>query len=164
MPTDRFLPLLIGTNTEGKIIGSAPVKISGESVIIGDQPVKMEIEETIVVSNTKKGYPLQYYDTPYRYFKELEEYLQRPLKLIAVDIEEEGQAGLVVQKAEETGAKIIGIRIRTKEEYKKVSEWLRRDKTHRAILFHSAVYDEGYRLFFEFPEQTSFGDINIELE
>ncbi len=164
MPTDRFLPLLIGTKTEGMIIGSAPVKKTDKGLIIGGQPVEIEIDEPIVVSNSNMGYPVQYYDTPYRYFKELEKYLQRPLRLIVVDIKEEGQAGLIVQKAEETGAKIIGLRVRTREEYERVSGWLKKDKSHRAILFHSGVYEEGYRLFYEFPEQTSFGDINIELQ
>lgn len=164
MPTDRFLSLLIGTKTEGMIIGSAPVKKIDKGLIIGGQPVEIEIDEPVVVSNSNKGYPVQYYDTPYRYFKELEKYLQIPLKLIIVDIKEEGQAGLVVQKAEEIGAKVIGLRVRTREEYESVSGWLRKDRSHRAILFHSAVYEEGYRLFFEFPEQTSFGDINIDFQ
>lgn len=164
MPTDRFLSLLLGVNTEGKIIGSAPIKKTSGGVIIGGQSVIMEIDEPVVLSNSEGGYPVQYYDTPYRYFKHLERYLGKTLNIIPVNIEKEGDGVLVVKKAETEGARFIGIRVKTKEEYKSVSEWLRKDKSHRVILFHSAIYEDGYRLFFEFPEQTSFGDINIELE
>jgi hypothetical protein len=32
------------------------------------------------------------------------------------------------------------------------------------VLFHTAAYPEGYNLFFEFPRQTSFGDIHPVFE
>jgi hypothetical protein len=54
--------------------------------------------------------------------------------------------------------------VSTKEEHDEVYSWLQEDRTHRALLFHSAPYEDGYRLFFEFPEQTSFGDIKIYTE
>jgi hypothetical protein len=62
------------------------------------------------------------------------------------------------------GAKIIGIRVWNKAEHDAVSNWLKEDKDRRAVLFHSAVYPEGYRLFFEFSQQTSFGDIHIDFQ
>ena len=40
-----------------------------------------------------------------------------------------------------------------------VAAWLREHPGTRAILFRSAVYPDGFRLFDEFPGQTSFGDI-----
>jgi len=41
-----------------------------------------------------------------------------------------------------------------------VAQWLKEDPKHRVILFHSAPYEPGYNLFFQFPKQTSFGDLN----
>ena len=34
----------------------------------------------------------------------------------------------------------------------------------QTVLFHTAVYPDGYKLFFEFPAQTSFGDIKPVFE
>jgi hypothetical protein len=39
-----------------------------------------------------------------------------------------------------------------------VRDWLASSREHRAVLFHTAPYPAGYRLFTEFPEQTTFGD------
>ncbi len=164
MPTDRFVSLLIGTKTKGTIIGSAPVRKTSDGAIIGGQPISIRRDEPIMVTNTTAGYPLQYYDTPYLYFKELEKYIGKELKIMPVDIAEYGKADKIVSRAKRAGVKVIGIRVASKEEYEAVSWFLRSDKSHRAVLFHSAVYPEGYRLFFEFPAQTTFGDINIAFE
>jgi len=164
MPTDRFLSQLIGTRTKGVIIGSAPVKKGADGAIIGDQPVTIDVHEKIVVSNSKGRYPLQYYDTPYLYFKELGKYSGKEMSIIPVEIEEYGKAGRVVDEARRIGAKLIGIRVAVKEEHDSVYKWLSEDKANRAVLFHSAVYPEGYKLFFEFPGQTTFGDINVYFE
>jgi hypothetical protein len=164
VPTDRFLGTLIGTRTEGKIIGSAPVKKTKDGAVIGDQIVAFEFDEPIIVSNSSGGYPLKYYDTPYRYFKELEKYIGKPMNIILVDVLEYGKANIVVDEARKIVAKLIGIRVKSKEEYDAVYTWLKEDKGNRAILFHTAVYPDGYKLFYEFPEQTSFGDIYPEFE
>ncbi len=164
MPTDRFVSMLIGTKTKGTIIGSAPIKKAPDGAVIGGQPISIDINEPIMVTNTTKGYPVQYYDTPYLYFRELEKYIGRPLRIMPVEINEYGRADKLVIRADRIGAKVIGIRVASEEEYKAVRWWLNSDKSKRAILFHSAVYPEGYRLFFEFPNQTTFGDINIVLE
>jgi hypothetical protein len=42
--------------------------------------------------------------------------------------------------------------------------WLKEDPTRRAVLFHTAGYREGCKLFAEFPAQTTFGDIRPVLE
>jgi len=164
MPTDRFLAGLIGTQTKGLIIGSAPVKRTINGAVIGDQPITIDTDETVIVSTSTGGYPLQYYDTPYRYFKELENYIDKPMHIIAVPVSEYGKASTIVDEARKRKAKLIGIRVWGKEEHDAVSAWLKEDKNNRAILFHSAVYPEGYRLFFEFPQQTTFGDIHIDFE
>ncbi|MBS4059496.1 MAG: hypothetical protein KG029_03785 [Bacteroidetes bacterium] len=164
MPTDRFVSMLIGTKTKGTIIGSAPVRKASDGAVIGGQPISISIDESIMVTNTTGGYPLQYYDTPYLYFREIERYIGKKLKIMPIDINEYGKADKIVWRAERAGVKVIGIRVASKEEYEAVAWFLRSDKSHRAILFHSAVYPEGYRLFFEFPAQTTFGDINIGFE
>ena len=164
MPTDRFLAGLMGTQTKGVIIGSAPVKRTINGAVIGNQPITIDADETVIVSTSTGGYPLQYYDTPYRYFKELETHIDKPMHIIAVPVSEYGKASSIVVEARKRKAKLIGIRVWGKEEHDAVSEWLKEDRNNRAILFHSAVYPEGYRLFFEFPQQTTFGDIHIDFE
>lgn len=158
-PPDRFIYTLIGTKTPGKILGSAPIKKHPQGAMIGGQPITMNVGEKTVVSTTTLGYPVQYYDTPYRYFKALEEYYGVSFNLQVIDIREVGETVKVVTKAGETGARLIGVRVYSEEEYKAVAEWLRKDKGNRAVLFHSSLYAPGYRLFAEFPKQTSFGDI-----
>jgi hypothetical protein len=69
-----------------------------------------------------------------------------------------------VDEARRKGAGIIGIRVWGKREHDAVAKWLSEDPKRRAVLFHTAVYPEGYRLFFEFPAQTSFGDIRVAVE
>jgi len=163
-PPDRFIYTLIGTKTPGKILGSAPIKKHPQGAMLGGQPITIDVSEKIVVSTTTLGYPVQYYDAPYRYFKALEEYYSISLNLQVIDIREVGETVQVITKASETGAKLIGVRVYSEDEYKAVAEWLKRDKNNRAVLFHSSLYAPGYRLFAEFPKQTSFGDIYPILE
>jgi tetratricopeptide (TPR) repeat protein len=162
-PTDRFVPLLLGTNTPGKVLGSAPIRQSEDGAVIGDQPLEFDPQETIVVSTTESGgadggFVLQYYDTPYRYFTLLGEYLQRKLDLVAVHVTRDGGATEVVEEARRKGAGVVGIRVHTEEEAEAVSTWLKEDSRRRAVLFHSAAYPAGYQLFFDFPSQTTFDD------
>jgi hypothetical protein len=164
VPTDRFLSLLIGTHTKGLVIGSAPVKEGSGGAVIGDQPISIDVNEPIVVSTTKGHYPLQYYDTPDRYFHALQAYIGRPLKIIPVEVTKYGHATNVVEMARKTGARLLGIRVKSKEEHDAVYAWLKEDPRRRAVLFHTAVYPDGYKLYFEFPKQTSFGDIYPQFE
>jgi len=164
MPTDRFLGMLMGTRTEGVIVGSAPIKDTAGGAVIGDQPITIDPGETVVVSNTDGRYPMQYYDTPYRYFTSLEKYIGRKMHILPVDVPEYGKASVVVDEARKQGAALIGLRVWGREEHDAVAQWLREDGRRRAVLFHTAVYPEGYRLFAEFPEQTSFGDIRPQFE
>lgn len=164
VPTDRFLSMLIGTRTKGVIVGSAPIRKAADGAAIGDQAVAIDANEAIVVSTAKGRYPLQYYDTPYRYFKALGEYAGKALNITAVEVKQYGRADVVVDEARRIGAKVIGIRVKSKNEHDAVYSWLKEDRTRRAVLFHSAVYPDGYQLFFEFPRQTSFGDIYPRFE
>ncbi len=164
MPTDRYLYTLMGAGTPGTVLGSAPIRDTEEGAVLGDQPVTLRVDERIVVSNTERRYPMQYYDTPFRYFKALAEYAGVELNLTTVDVPEYGKAAVVVERARELEASVIGIRVATIEEHDAVAAWLAEDRSRRAVLFHSAVYPEGYRLFEEFPRQTSFGDIRPVFE
>jgi hypothetical protein len=158
-PTDRFMGLLIGARTAGTIVGSAPIKKTETGAEIGNQPVTIDASETIVVSNASARYPLQYYDTPYRYFTLLGSYMGKPLRLIDVQVTEYGKATNVVDTARRIGARVLGIRVKSAQEHDGVANWLREDSGRRAVLFHTAAYRDGYPLFAEFPTQTSFGDI-----
>jgi len=163
VPTDRFLGLLMGTRTKGLIVGSAPVKKDPEGAVIGDQPISIDVNEPIVVSTTNGHYPLQYYDTPNRYFHALQDYIGKPLNITAVEVKQYGHAMNVVEAARKLGVKLLGIRVKSKEEHDAVYAWLKEDPSRRAVLFHTAVYPDGYKLYFEFPKQTSFGDIYPQL-
>jgi len=164
VPTDRFLGMLMGTHTKGLVVGSAPVKKDPVGAVIGDQPITIDVNEPIVVSTTNGHYPLQYYDTPNRYFHALQEYIGKPLNITAVEVKQYGHAMNVVEAARKLGVKLLGIRVKSKEEHDAVYSWLKEDASRRAVLFHTAVYPDGYKLFFEFPKQTSFGDIYPQLE
>ncbi|RME52363.1 hypothetical protein D6783_05095, partial [Candidatus Woesearchaeota archaeon] len=116
------------------------------------------IDEPIVVQTTFKGYPVQYADAPDRYFKQLKQLSRLNLKITRVDTDNIKQAYKVVDEAKKIGAHVIGVRVAYEEDYQAVRDWLKEDPHNRAILFHSSGYSPGYRLFEEFPSQTSFGD------
>ncbi len=164
LPTDRNLDRLLGARAPGTILGSAPVREVPGGAVIGDQPIRFGVDETIVVSDSDGTYPLHYYDTPRRYFRALEAYLGIPLRIVPVNVPKDGGADRVVSRARETGASLLGIRVRSKEEHDAVAGWLQEDPRRRAVLFHTAVYPEGFRLYREFPRQTSFGDIRPGFE
>jgi hypothetical protein len=163
-PFDRFGGFLIGARTKGTIIGSAPIKKTADGAEIGNQPVTIDIDETIVVSNAPGTYPLRYYDTPYRYFTLLRDYIRKPLKIIEAQVTEYGNAINVVDVARQAGVRVLGIRVKSEREHNAVAAWLNEGSTHRAVLFHTAGYREGYKLFSEFPSQTTFGDIRPVFE
>jgi hypothetical protein len=172
-PCDRFAGELIGyqkTYPEAAtIIGTAPIKEgSNETAIIGDQPIEIDLGETIIVQKTADlSYPWQYADTPMRYFTLLvEKYPETKLNLISVDANA-GCLERVINKAKELNAEVVAVRVgKSNSEEEAVhdaeilADWLSESKNHRAILFHTAIYEPGYRLFFDFPKQTTFGDLN----
>jgi hypothetical protein len=151
-PADRFIGDLIGHDGEGTIIGTAPINEG----IIGNQSITIYLNETILVQDTKETYPIQYYDTPARYFKELNKIIKLNIKFIEVN--NLGETKKVIDYAKNNNINLVAIRVFEKEDYIAVKKWLNEDPNNRAILFHSALYPEGYSLFKEFPKQTSFGD------
>ena len=65
-----------------------------------------------------------------------------------------------VDAAKKDKINIIAVRIYNSDDYDNVKGWLKKDLKNKAILFHSTSYPYGYKLFREFPVQTSFDDIN----
>ena len=123
---------------------------SGSGAVIGGQPLYFSTKEKIIVQTTTKRYPDQYCDTPNRFFKNLQKAYNVTLNLDVVDASI-GEAGNVVAEARKTGSNVIAVRVLNIKDKKPVEDWLRENKDHKAILFHSAPYESGYSLFFEFP-------------
>jgi len=162
-PCDRFAYTLMNYKErfgiETEIIGSAPIKKTDQGAIIGNQPVTILLNERILVQYTNASYPDQYCDAPSRYFRQLQKTYNVTLKVTEV-YANVGQTNKLVTKAEEGGINVIAVRVYSEEDYWPVKNWLQSNKNNRAILFHSVAYAPGVRLFKEFPEQTSFGDLN----
>ena len=158
-PCDRFTSSIMPYKGPGVILGGAAIRPAknGNGAVIGGQPIAIKVNEAIVVQTTHKTYPDQYCDTPNRFFTNLQKAYGIKLNIDVVDANA-GNAGKVVAEANKTGANIIGVRVETNADKKPVEAWLKSDKNHRAILFHSAAYDPGYSLFFEFPDQVTGQD------
>ncbi|MEB3323233.1 MAG: hypothetical protein VKI81_10470 [Synechococcaceae cyanobacterium] len=155
-PCDRFVGELIGYVGDGVLIGSGPVRSDRGVAIIGDRPIRFSIDETIVVQDTARTGRFQYYDAAARYFRRLSELA--PVRFDVVEVDGSGQSDRVIARAGATGATAIALRVETDADYEPVRDWLAASADHRAVLFHSAPYPAGVRLFDEFPEQTTFGD------
>jgi hypothetical protein len=159
-PCDRFTSSLMPYNGTGVILGTEPIRQikNGSGAIIGGQPISIKLTEPIVVQTTTKAYPDQYCDTPKRYFDNLQKAYGIKLTTYVVDASV-GQTSLVVDQARKTGANVIAVRVLNNADKAPVETWLKENTTHRAVLFHSAPYEPGYALFFEFPYQVTGDDI-----
>ena len=155
---DRFMYLALGHNIS--LIGSPPINKGYQQIIIGAQPVQFAADETIVVMNsTDKPYALWYYQTPTKYFTELQKAVPS-LDLKFVQIDRFDQMFKVVNEAQRHKADVIAARVFNKHDYDILSLWLQQSPRHRAVLFHSAQYPYGYLLLKEYPHQTAFDDPN----
>ncbi len=161
--TDRFASELMGYkerfDVEAEILGSAPIKKTEFGAVIGNQPITISLDELIIVQYTDKYYPNHYCDTPARYFDQLKKIYQLDLPVVKV-LANVGETNKIVEMARLNQAQVIGVRVYNEADYQPVAEWLKEDSNHRAVLFHSAAYPLGNQLFFEFPEQTTFGDLS----
>jgi hypothetical protein len=155
-PCDRFSYLLLGHNTKGTIISSAPIRKTEYGAIIGDQVLKIGTNETIIMQFTNKPYPDQYCDTPTRYFEALKNQYNLDLNLVRVNAGV-GETYKVVNEAKVKGASVIAVRLFNDSDIKPVKEWLKSNIKNRAILFHTAAYN--IEFFEEFRSQTTFGDL-----
>ena len=165
-PCDRFANELIGYKERfgvgAQILGSAPIKKTRFGATIGDQPLTISLDELIIAQYTDKGYPDQYCDTPARYFDQLNKIYGLDLRVVKVPANA-GETQKIIEIARLNKARVIGVRVYNEADHQPVAEWLEEDPGHRAVLFHSAAYDLGNRLFFEFPTQTTFGDLSPKI-
>jgi hypothetical protein len=162
MPGDRYIDELLGYQGSGVIMGTAPVRKEGERAIVGGQPVKFSLAETIVVEDTKKNFPTQYYDAGARYFRRLSGWV--PLKLDYVLVDDVNQISRVLGRADQTGATAVAVRVLTQQEHNELARWLAVSPQRRAILFHSGLYQFAQPLFEKFPQQVTFGDLHPRFE
>lgn len=155
--TDKYLPQLLFSNAA--VLGSPPITKNGTNFILGKRPIEINRHEKIIVMNsTNNPYAIWYYQTPTNYFSTLSNIID--LNLDYVLITDFNQMDKVITKAEQESADIIAVRTFNSNDYFAVKEWLEKDSSHKAILFHSTSYPYGYKLLKEFPSQTSFDDIN----
>ena len=162
MPGDRYIDELVGYQGKGTIMGTAPVRKEGDQAIVGGQPVKFALAETIVVENTKKNFPLQYYDAAARYFQRLTKWV--PLKLDYVMVDDQGQISRVLARADQINATAVAVRVLSQPEQSQLAKWLEKSPQRRAILFHSGLYPYAQPLFEKFPQQVTFGDLHPRFE
>ena len=160
-PCDRFTSTVMPYEGPGVILGGEPIRQlkDGSGAVIGAQPLYFSTKETIVVQTTTKRYPDQYCDTPFRFFTNLQKAYNITLNVDVVDASV-GETDKVIAEARKIGANVIGVRVLNMKDKKPVEEWLKENKNHKAILFHSAAYEPGYSLFFEFPYQVTGQDPN----
>jgi len=155
--TDKYLPLLLFSNAT--VLGSPPITKKDNQFILGKRPIEINKNQKIIaINSTNNPYAIWYYQTPSLYFSILEKAID--LNVEYVQITDFNQMNKVISKAEEKSADIIAVRIFNSNDYTVVKKWLEANPKHKAILFHSISYPYGYKLFKEFPEQTSFDDIN----
>jgi hypothetical protein len=161
-PGDRYQDLLLGYTGTGTLIGTAPVKQENGATIIGGQPVRFALDETIVVEDTNRPFPMQYYDAPARYFRKLNSFVR--LKLDYVLVDGPNEMGKVLNRAKEKRANAVAVRITTLNEAVRLRDWLDHDPRRRAILFHSGLYPYAQPLFRDYPRQVTFGDLRPKFE
>lgn len=161
-PGDRYADLLLGYKGKGVLMGGAPIRREGANVVIGGQPIRFSLAEPIVVEDTKKSFPLQYYDAPARYFRRLAQSTKLDLTFALVDGQD--QMDRVLKVAAQKNATAVGVRVMTESEEKTLREWLRKSPQRRAILFHSGLYPYAQKLFMDFPKQVTFGDLHPRFE
>ncbi len=162
IPGDRYQDLLVGYQAPGTILGTAPVKKVNGKAVIGHQPVKFLLQETIVVEDTRQIFPIQYYDAGARYFRRLSQFV--PVHTDYVQVEDSNQIDRVLERANQTKATAVAVRVFTNLEADALRSWLASSPEHRAILFHSGLYPFAQPLFMEFPQQVTFGDLHPKFE
>ena len=159
--TDKYIPFILGSNDS--VLGSPPIEHVGNTFILGNRTLFFDINENIIVMNVSSDkFQISYYTTPSIYFSELEKRTGLDLNIIYFEIDDFNQMSKLIEATEIFNSSIIAVRIFNSDDYNNVKKWLEEDNSNRAILFHSTSYPYGYKLFKEFPERTSFDDINVE--
>jgi hypothetical protein len=158
---DKYAFLAMGHNLS--LAGSPPTTITGTKAVIGNRPLEITRADKVIVANsTDTAYALWYYQTPASYFETLTQAI--PLNLTYVSMNEFGQQNKITAKAREINASIIATRVFNKSDYEAIKTWLDEDKNRTVILFHSASYPYGQKIFREYLTRTSFDDPNPEFK
>lgn len=161
-PCDRYsstlMTRLASEKSIGKIIGSAPIVKTEKGSRIGGRPIAISLSETLIAQTCDANYPHQYYDTPARYFRELRQTFGSAPKVVETWAIE-GETWKLVREARDRSISIIAARIYTESDYKPLKAWMDESTDRRLILFHSAAYEFGSRMFAEFPTRVGFGDL-----
>jgi hypothetical protein len=158
---DKYGYLALGK--ESNIYTSPTIRIidNGEDkkAQIGKRPIIIKTDEKIIVVNaTNNPYALWYYQTPSNYFNELSKSFD--LNIAYVTMNDFNQMDKIVDAARLHNSKVIAARVFSYEDYEALKLWLESSYENRVILFHSMPYPYGFLLLEEFPQQTTFGDIN----
>ena len=159
------LPDLYGWRALGHTLNlftSPPFTRRANEVVVGNRPLQISRGEPMLVLNATTDVPaLWYYGTPARYFAALSEALPTLSSQMHIyTFTEYGHMDRVVEAARTVKARILASRAYTEDDYRQLAVWLNERDTHKLILFHSASYPAGQRLYTEFPDQTTFGDVN----
>jgi len=168
-PCDQFAGNLVGYRKKypqaAIIIGTAPVRQNGDGAIIGNQIVKIRLDEPIVVQNNlaQEDNENYYCNTAAKYFRNLNRAYRLNLMITEV-LADVTETEKLVAKAKEISAKVIAARIMHHLDKPPIARWLKENKEHRLILFHSAAYVAGLGMFDEFLNQTTFGDLDPKFE
>ncbi len=153
---DKYVYLALGHDL--KLVGSPPTSIQEGKAVIGNRPVRISVNDRIVaVNSTDEAYALWYYQTPASYMSTLAGAL--PINVTYVTLEDFGEMEKATQKAREINATILATRVFNSQDYNAVKQWLDEDTARKAILFHSASYPYGQKLFREYTRVT-FDDPN----
>jgi hypothetical protein len=156
---DKYTFLALGHNLS--LIGSPPTNIYPDKAVIGNRPIKISLGDKIVaVNSTDDAHALWYYQTPASYFDALTKAI--PLNVTYVSLDNFGQMEKATETARNTGAKIIATRVFNKKDYQAIKNWLDEDPSRKVILFHSASYPYGQKIFREYPARSTFDDPNPE--
>lgn len=156
-PGDRYEDLLLGYTGKGVLMGGAPVRRVDDKIVLGGQPVRIGLREPITVQDTKRLFPLQYYDSAARYFRKLATVV--PLNLKYVEVENQDELFRVLNAADKAHSTVVAVRVMTEMEDEMLRSWLRVSPTRRAVLFHSGLYPYAQPLFHDYPKQVTFGDL-----
>jgi hypothetical protein len=158
---DKYLYLALGHDINA--LGSPPQSTDSSKAVLGNRPMKITLKDRIVAANsTDTAYALWYYQTPASYFDALSKAI--PLDITYVRIDDFGQMSRIVEKARAISANIIAARVFNSDDYKAIKSWLDEDTKRKVILFHSAPYPYGQKIFNEYTTRSSFDDPNPILE
>lgn len=155
---DKFVFHALGNNIS--LVGSPPLSFTNASVIVGNRPLFINKSDKIIVLNASTDrYALWYYQTPAQYFSELQKSLN--LNLHYVLINDFNQLSSLVDEAKKESAHVIAARVFNSNDYYVLKNWLSKDKNNKLVLFHTSPYPYGFKIFEEFPKQTTFDDPNV---